>query len=48
LALLKTLGFTERQLAATVAWQASVAAVIGIVVGSATRDRAWTVALDPV
>jgi len=33
LAALKTLGFTQRQLAATVAWQASVAAVVGIVVG---------------
>ncbi len=33
LALLKTLGFTRRQLAAAVAWQASVAAVIGIAVG---------------
>jgi len=33
LALLKTLGFTQRQLAATLACQASVAAVIGIVVG---------------
>ena len=33
LALLKTLGFTERQLAATVSWQASVAAVVGVVVG---------------
>ncbi len=33
LALLKTLGFTQRQLAAAVAWQASVTAVIGIVVG---------------
>ena len=33
LALLKTLGFTQRQLAASVAWQASVAASIGIVVG---------------
>jgi ABC-type lipoprotein release transport system permease subunit len=31
--LLKTLGFTQRQLAATVAWQASVAAIVGIVVG---------------
>jgi ABC-type lipoprotein release transport system permease subunit len=30
---LKTLGFTQRQLAEAVAWQASVAAVIGIVVG---------------
>ena len=33
LALLKTLGFTQRQLAAAVAWQASVAAVVGIVFG---------------
>ena len=33
LALLKTLGFTRRQLVAAVACQASVAAVIGIVVG---------------
>jgi ABC-type lipoprotein release transport system permease subunit len=33
LALLKTLGFTQRQLATTVAWQASVAAVIGLAVG---------------
>jgi len=33
LALLKTLGFTRRQLAAAVAWQATVAVVIGTVVG---------------
>ena len=33
LALLKTLGFTQRQLMAAVSWQASVAAVIGIVIG---------------
>ncbi len=33
LGVLKTLGFTQRQLATTVAWQASVAALIGIVVG---------------
>ena len=33
LALLKTLGFTRRQLAAVVAWQASVAVAIGTVVG---------------
>ena len=33
LALLKTLGFTQRQLASTVAWQASVAATVGIVIG---------------
>jgi hypothetical protein len=32
-ALLKTLGFTRRQLAVTVAWQASVAALVGVVVG---------------
>jgi len=33
LALLKTIGFTHRQLAATVAWQSSVAVGIGTVVG---------------
>jgi hypothetical protein len=33
LALLKTLGFTRRQLAASIAWQATSAAVVGIVVG---------------
>jgi hypothetical protein len=33
LALLKTLGFTQRQLATAVAWQASVAAIVGIIVG---------------
>ena len=33
LALLKTLGFTRRQLAATVAAQASIVALLGIVVG---------------
>ena len=33
LALLRTLGFTSRQLVATVAWQASVAGVVGVVVG---------------
>ncbi len=33
LALLKALGFTQRQLAAAVAWQATVASVVGIVVG---------------
>jgi hypothetical protein len=32
-ALLKTLGFTKRQLSATVGWQASVAATVGIAVG---------------
>jgi hypothetical protein len=33
LALLKSLGFTQRQLGATVAWQASVNAVVGIAIG---------------
>jgi len=33
LALLKTLGFTRRQLAATVAWQSSIVVFLGIVVG---------------
>ena len=33
LALLKTLGFTRRQLASTVRWQASVTVVVGLVVG---------------
>ena len=33
LALLKTLGFTRRQLAATVAWQSTVIAVGGVVIG---------------
>ena len=32
-AVLKALGFTQRQLAASVAWQSSVAAVVGVVVG---------------
>ncbi len=32
-ALLKTLGFTKRQLAATTAWQASTTAAIGTIVG---------------
>ena len=32
-ALLKALGFTHRQLGASVAWQSTVAAVIGVVVG---------------
>ena len=33
LALLKTLGFTQFQLAAAVAWQATVAVAVGVVVG---------------
>jgi hypothetical protein len=32
-ALLKALGFTRRQLASTVAWQSTVAAVVGVVIG---------------
>ena len=32
-AVLKALGFTQRQLAASVAWQSSVAAVVGVVIG---------------
>ncbi|HWD55005.1 MAG TPA: FtsX-like permease family protein [Acidimicrobiales bacterium] len=46
LALLKTLGFTARQLGATIAWQASViaaiAAVIGVPVGIAVGRQLWT------
>ena len=34
LALLKTLGFTRRQLAAVVAWQATIAVGIGVVIGA--------------
>jgi hypothetical protein len=33
LALLKTLGFTTRQLAVTIAWQASAIAVIAVIIG---------------
>ena len=46
LALLKTLGFTARQLAATIAWQASVvaaiAAIVGLPVGIAAGRQLWT------
>jgi hypothetical protein len=46
LAVLKTIGFTRRQLAATVAWQATVAAIVGSVVGiplgSALGRWLWT------
>ena len=45
LALLKTLGFTTRQLAATIAWQASViaaiAAIVGVPVGIAIGRQFW-------
>jgi hypothetical protein len=33
LALLKTLGFTQRQLTATIVWQATVDALVGVVIG---------------
>jgi hypothetical protein len=33
LALLKTLGFTRRQLAATIGWQASIAVALGVIIG---------------
>ncbi len=33
LALLKALGFTQRQLSASIAWQSTVSAIIGVVVG---------------
>ena len=45
LALLKTLGFTTRQLAATIAWQASVialiATIIGLPIGIAAGRQLW-------
>jgi ABC-type antimicrobial peptide transport system permease subunit len=34
LALLKALGFTKRQLSAAIAWQSTIAAVIGVVIGT--------------
>lgn len=47
LALLKALGFTHRQLASAVAWQASVTAVIGVIAGIPTGiaigRELWTV-----
>jgi predicted lysophospholipase L1 biosynthesis ABC-type transport system permease subunit len=46
LAILKTLGFTKRQVSATVAWQAStlvtVSLVIGVPLGMAIGRWAWT------
>jgi ABC-type lipoprotein release transport system permease subunit len=46
LALLKTLGFTARQVAATIAWQASVvaaiAAIVGLPIGIAVGRQLWT------
>ncbi len=52
LALLKTLGFTQRQLAGSVAWQSSVAAVVGVVVGVpigvALGRYLWTLFADGI
>jgi hypothetical protein len=51
-ALLKTLGFTQKQIAASVAWQSSVAAVIGVVVGVpigvALGRYLWTLFADGI
>ncbi len=51
-ALLKALGFTQRQLAASVAWQSSVAAVVGLVlgvpVGIALGRWLWTLFADGI
>ena len=52
LALLKTLGFTTRQLAATVGWQSSIAvligAVVGVPVGIALGRSLWIVFADEI
>ena len=51
-ALLKALGFTQRQLAASVAWQSSVAAVVGVVlgvpIGIALGRYLWTLFADGI
>ena len=51
-ALLKAQGFTSRQLAASVAWQSSVAAVVGVVlgvpIGIALGRWLWTVFADGI
>ena len=51
-ALLKTLGFTQRQIAASVAWQSSVAAVVGVVlgvpIGIALGRWLWTLFADGI
>jgi hypothetical protein len=51
-AVLKALGFTQRLLAATVAWQSSVAPVVGVVVGVpagiALGRWMWTVFADGI
>ncbi len=48
LALLKTLGFTRRQLSATVAWQSTAAIAVGAVVGIPPGHRARPRAVGPV
>jgi len=52
LALLKTLGFVKRQIAATIAWQASTFAVIGLAIGIPLGIAAgrwlWTLFADQV
>ncbi len=51
-ALLKALGFTQRQIAASVAWQSSVAAVVGVVlgipIGIALGRWLWTLFADGI
>ena len=51
-ALLKTLGFTRGQIAASVAWQSSVAAVVGVVIGVPTGVALgrwlWTLFADGI
>jgi predicted lysophospholipase L1 biosynthesis ABC-type transport system permease subunit len=51
-ALLKSLGFTQRQIAASVAWQSSVAAVIGVAlgvpIGIALGRWLWTLFADGI
>jgi hypothetical protein len=52
LALLKALGFTPRQLAAVVAWQSTVTAVVGVIVGVplgiVIGRQLWTVFADNI
>jgi predicted lysophospholipase L1 biosynthesis ABC-type transport system permease subunit len=51
-ALLKALGFTQRQIAASVAWQSSLAAVVGVVlgvpIGIALGRWLWTLFADGI
>jgi FtsX-like permease family len=48
LAVLKTIGLTQRQLAATIAWQATVGAIIGIAASVLLGTALGQVALDLV